>query len=80
MTLTRRQLNPTKVRAAREALHGTKADAAKAAQLTRPAYDRWENAQRGPLTQFDVQRAELLAAHLQVTLDDLTDPLTQAAS
>lgn len=79
MTLTRRQLNPTKVRAARQAAGSTALAAAEAAQLTPQGYYRWENAQRGPLTVFDRDRAELLAAHLQVTLDDLTDPLPTPA-
>lgn len=74
--IVRRQLMPAKVRAARESAGWSAADAAAAAQLSKPAYYRWEDVLKGPLRSFDKDRAELLCAELGTTLDDLTEPLT----
>lgn len=76
----RRQLNPAKVRAARELAGITTAVAAAAAQLSQVAYFRWENLKKGPLRRFDSQRAELLATRLNKTFEDLTDPLDLATA
>lgn len=66
---------PAKVRAARESAGWTVADAAAAAQLTKPAYYRWEDVLKGPLRTFDRDRAELFCAELGTKLEDLTEPL-----
>lgn len=74
-----RQLNPSKVRAAREAAGASKAAGAAAAGLSLPGYYRWENEVIGPLATFNTWKAERLAARYGVTLLDLTDPLPAPA-
>lgn len=71
----RRQINPAKVKAAREECGLTKAAAADAAQLSRPAYNRWEDGRRGPLRTFDAFRLARLSERLGKSLNDLTDPM-----
>ncbi|RJF74422.1 XRE family transcriptional regulator [Deinococcus cavernae] len=73
--IERRQINPEKVKHARERAGIGAYEAASAARISAPAYYRWEDVVKGPLRKFDFFALQDLARKLGCTVKDLTDPL-----